>query len=271
MSSRNRFEGKVALLSGSASSLKGARMGFGGSTAWKMLEEGGKVVLTDIQDDLGNAAAKQMRGEGYDAIYSHLNVVDEANWSDVVGQTVERFGRIDILVNLAGAQDRGTLYEVDVEEWRRVMEISTTGILLGTRAVIPAMKEVGGGAIVNLSSMAGKFAGEYGSAYAMSRAGMLHFTRASAIQLAKFGIRANSVLPGLGPHTVHEAHIRGGFGAGMAVEERVPLGRWGEPEEVADAICFLASDEASYITGSELLIDGGVTAGFKGNTMPERD
>ena len=170
-------------------------MGFGGSTAWKMLEEGGKVVITDIQDDLGNAAAEQMRSEGYDAIYSHLDVVDEANWADVVARTIDEFGRIDILVNLAGAQDRGTLYQVDVEEWRRVMEISTTGILLGTRAVIPAMKEVGGGAIVNLSSMAGKFAGEYGSAYAMSRAGMLHFTRASAIQLAKFGIRANSVLP----------------------------------------------------------------------------
>ena len=270
MSSRNRFEGKVALLSGSASSLKGARMGFGGCTAWKILEEGGKVVITDIQDDLGNAAAEQMRSEGYDAIYSHLNVVDEANWGDIVSQTVERFGRIDILVNLAGAQDRGTLYEVDVEEWRRVMEISTTGILLGTRAVIPAMKEVGGGAIVNLSSMAGKFAGEYGSAYAMSRAGMLHFTRASAIQLAKFGIRANSVLPGW-VHTPFTKHIYTEDSEREWRSERVPLGRWGEPEEVADAICFLASDEASYITGSELLVDGGVTAGFKGNTMPERD
>ena len=110
-----------------------------------------------------------------------------------------------------------------------MMEISTTGILLGTRAVIPAMKEVGGGAIVNLSSMAGKFAGEYGSAYAMSRAGMLHFTRASAIQLAKFGIRANSVLPGLGAHAVHEAHLHRGFRARVAVGEGTvgALGRTG--------------------------------------------
>ena len=270
MNARNRFEGKVALLTGSASSLRGARMGFGGCAAWKMLEEGGKVVISDIQDDKGNASAEQMCSEGYDAIYAHLDVLDESNWTDVVSQTLGAFGRLDILVNLAGAQDRGTLYEVDVEHWQRVMEISTTGILLGTRAVIPAMREAGGGAIVNMSSMAGKFAGEYGSAYAASRASMLHFTRASAIQLAKFGIRANAVLPGWVhtpfTETIYEVESERDWRS-----ERVPLGRWGEPEEIADAICFLASDEASYITGSELLVDGGVTAGFKGNTIPSGD
>ncbi len=270
MSNRQRFEGKVALLSGSASSLKGARMGFGGCAAWKMLEEGGKVVISDIQDDKGEASAEQMRAEGHDAVYMRLDVLDEGNWSEVVAKTVEAFGRLDILVNLAGAQDRGTLYEVDVKQWQRVMEISTTGILLGTRAVISAMQESGGGAIVNMSSMAGKFAGEYGSAYAMSRAGMLHFTRASAIQLAKFNIRCNSVLPGW-VHTPFTEHIYEVDSERDWRSERVPLGRWGEPEEIANGICFLASDEASYITGSELLIDGGVTAGFKGNTMPERE
>ena len=267
MNTRNRFEGKVALLTGSASSLRGQRMGFGGCTAWKMLEEGAKVVITDIQDDKGGAAAEQMRADGFDALYLHHDVVDESNWSRVVAQTLDAFGRLDILVNLAGMQDRGTLYEVDVDEWKRVMDISTTGILLGTRAVIPAMQDAGGGAIVNLSSMAGKFAGEYGSAYAMSRAGMLHFTRASAIQLAKFGIRANVVLPGW-VHTPFTEHIYEVDSERDWRSERVPLGRWGEPEEVANAVCFLASDEASYITGSELLVDGGVTAGFKGNTMP---
>ena len=270
MSARNRFEGKVALLTGSASSLKGERMGFGGCTAWKMLEEGGKVVISDIQGELGEASAEQMRGEGYDAIYARLDVVDEASWSEVVDRTVSEFGRLDILVNLAGMQDTGTLYEVDVDQWRRVMEVSTTGILLGTRAVIPAMKDAGGGAIVNMSSMAGKFAGEYGSAYAMSRAGMLHFTRASAIQLAKFGIRCNSVLPGWA-YTPFTRHIYAVDSERDWRSERVPLGRWGEPEEIANGVCFLASDEASYITGSELLIDGGVTAGFKGNTMPDRE
>ena len=268
MSARNRFEGKVALLSGSASSMRGQRMGFGGCTAWKILEEGGKVVITDIQDELGEASAEQMRSEGYEAIYARLDVVDESSWGEVVERTLKEFGRLDILVNLAGMQDRGTLYDVDVDEWKRVMEISTTGILLGTRAVIPAMTDAGGGVIVNLSSMAGKFAGEYGSAYAMSRAGMLHFTRASSIQLAKFGIRCNSVLPGW-VHTPFTEHIYAVDSERDWRSERVPLGRWGEPEEIANAVCFLASEEASYITGSELLVDGGVTAGFKGNTMPE--
>ncbi len=268
MSTRNRFEGKVALLTGSASSLRGERMGFGGCAAWKMLEEGGTVVITDIQDEKGEASAEQMRSEGHDATYMHLDVLDEANWSEVLDKALLACGRLDILVNLAGAQDRGTLYEVDVEQWQRVMAISTTGILLGTRAVIPAMQDAGGGAIVNMSSMAGKFAGEYGSAYAASRASMLHFTRASAIQLAKFGIRANTVLPGWVhtpfTETIYEVESERDWRS-----ERVPLGRWGEPEEVADAICFLASEEASYVTGSELLVDGGVTAGFKGNTIPD--
>ena len=268
MSARNRFEGKIALLTGSASALKGERMGFGGCAAWKMLEEGAKVMITDIQDEVGEASAEQMRFEGYDAMYAHLDVVDEANWGEVVDKTVKEFGRLDILVNLAGMQDGGTLYEVDVERWKRVMDISTTGILLGTRAVIPPMREAGGGAIVNMSSMAGKFAGEYGSAYAMSRAGMLHFTRASAIQLAKFGIRTNSVLPGW-VHTPFTRHIYAEESDREWRSERVPLGRWGEPEEIANGICFLASDEASYVTGAELLMDGGVTAGFVGNTIPE--
>ena len=270
MKDRNRFEGKVALLTGSGAALRGERMGFGGCAAWRMLEEGGKVVITDIQDARGESAVGQMRDAGFDAIYRRLDVVDESQWSDVVSDALDAFGRLDILVNLAGMQDRGTLYEVDVDEWRRVMEISTTGILLGTRAVIPAMTESGGGSIVNMSSMAGKFAGEYGSAYAMSRAGMLHFTRASAIQLAKFGIRCNSVLPGW-VHTPFTEHIYAVDSERGWRSERVPLGRWGEPEEVANGICFLASDEASYVTGSELLIDGGVTAGFKGNTMPDGD
>ena len=270
MNARNRFEGKVALLTGSASSLQGERMGFGGCAAWKMLEEGARVVITDIQDEKGSAAAEQMRSQGHDAIYARLDVLDEANWEDVVDRALVAFGRLDILVNLAGAQDSGTLYEVDVEQWRRVMDISTTGILLGTRAVIPAMEKAGGGAIINMSSMAAKFAGEYGSAYAMSRAGILHFTRASAIQLAKFGIRSNAILPGW-IHTPFTQHIYKAESERQWRSERVPLGRWGEPEEVANGICFLASDEASYITGSELLIDGGVTAGFKGNTIPDAE
>ncbi len=270
MPRENRFEGKVALLTGSASANRHRQMGFGGCTAWTILEEGGKVVISDVQDEIGLDAVESMRTAGFEAEYCHLDVTDEEQWSTAVRRTLDVFGRLDILVNIAGLSDRDTLYDVDVDEWRRVMEISTTGIFLGTRAVISAMRETGGGSIVNLSSMAGKFAGEYGSAYAMSRAGMLHFTRASAIQLAKFGIRCNSVLPGW----VHTPFTNNIFRVDSEREwrsERVPLGRWGKPHEIATGICFLASDEASYVTGAELLIDGGVTAGFKGNTTPPND
>lgn len=270
MSRNRRFEGKVALLTGSAAANPDAQMGFGGCTVWQILREGGKVVITDLRDDIGETSAASMRKSGYDAIYCHLDVTVEQHWENVVEQVIDTFGRLDILVNIAGLSDRSALYDVDVDEWKRVMDISTTGIFLGSRAVVPSMRDSGGGAIVNLSSMAGKFAGEYGSAYAFSRAGMLHFTRASAIQLAKFGIRVNSVLPGW----VHTPFTNNIYRVETEREwraERVPLGRWGKPEEIANGICFLASDEASYITGAELLIDGGVTAGFKGNTTPPND
>ncbi len=265
-----RFEGKTALLTGAAAARLDRQMGFGGCTAWQMLREGGKVMLTDVNDEAGESAAAMMRDEGYEAAYCHLDVTAEDDWSAAVEKTVATLGGLDILVNIAGLSDRETLYQVDVTEWKRVMEISAMGVFLGARAAVPAMRERGGGSIVNLSSMAGKFAGEYGSAYAFSRAGMLHFTRASAIQLAKFGIRVNSVLPGW----VHTPFTNNIYQVDSEREwriERVPMGRWGKPQEIAHGICFLASDEASYVTGSELLIDGGVTAGFKGNTTPPND
>lgn len=270
MAFRNRFDGKTALLTGSAAALRGEQMGFGGCTAWQILEEGGKVAITDVRDDLGNAAAEQMRRERYEALYCHLDVTDEDQWRHAVDRTIAELDGVDVLVNIAGILDRENLYDVDVTEWKRVMDVSATGVFLGTRAVLPSMRARGNGAIVNLSSMAGKFAGEYGSAYAFSRAGMTHFTRASAIQLAKFGIRVNSVSPGW-IHTPFTDSIYRVDSEREWRAERVPLGRWGSPQEVANGICFLASDEASYITGAEILIDGGVTAGVKGNTATSVD
>ena len=192
-------------------------MGFGGCTAWQMLEEGARVVITDIQDDRGEASAAEMRDAGYEAIYSRLDVTDESQWSEVVAQTVGAFGRLDILVNLAGAQDRGTLYDVDVDEWRKVMEISTTGLLLGTRAVIPAMTEGGGGAIVNLSSMAGKFAGRVwiGLRDVARRDAALHSGISDSIgevwDTSELGVAR------LGSHAIHGAHLRGCFGTRLAI------------------------------------------------------
>lgn len=258
----NRFEGKVALLTGSAASTKGELMGFGGATAWRFLEEGGRgVVITDVQDDAGERAAQQLRDAGHDAIFMHLDVTEEEQWSTVVEATLEHFGRLDILVNIAGILDPQSILDIEPAAWKKTMEISTVGIFLGTRAVARPMEQSGGGAIINLASMAAKQgSAAYGSAYSFSRGGMVNFSQSSALQLAGMGIRVNTILPGW-VHTPFTDYLYTDPVQNKFRTDRVPLGRWGEPEDIAGGILFLASDDAAYMTGAELLMDGGVCAG----------
>ena len=256
-----RFQDKVAVLTGAAAAVRGEQTGFGGETAWRYLDEGGKVVITDIQDEKGERAAEQMRQAGYEAAYMHLDVTDESEWESVIDAALSRFGRVDALVNIAGTIEHAAIKDTPVDAWQRVMDISMRGVFLGTRSVVEPMRASGGGSIVSVSSMVGKWAMHYGAAYAASRAGMLNFTRAAALQLGPLGIRANSVLPGWTrtPFTEpvylddEERRVR---------EAKIPLGRWARPEEIASVILFLLSDDASYVTGAELLVDGGVTSGF---------
>ncbi|MCP5153612.1 MAG: SDR family oxidoreductase [Ectothiorhodospiraceae bacterium] len=258
----HRFAGRVLLLTGAAASRRDRQMGFAGATAWRFLAEGGAgVVLTDVADEPGEASAEQMRDAGHAALYHHLDVTDERQWSAVVGATLERFGRLDYLVNIAGIIDREGLLDVSPDHWRHTMEVSTLGVFLGTRAVAEPMSSGGGGAIVYLASMAAhRGAAGYGSAYAFSRSGMLNFARSAALQLADRAIRVNVVSPGWvrTPFTeaLHADPVQRDYRSA-----RVPLARWGEPREIAAGVLFLLSDDASYVTGSELLIDGGVCAG----------
>jgi NAD(P)-dependent dehydrogenase (short-subunit alcohol dehydrogenase family) len=258
----NRFDGKVALLTGSAAASKTELMGFGGATVWRFLEEGGRgVVITDVQDEVGERSAQQLRDAGHDAIYLHLDVTNEDEWASVAEATMKHFGRIDILVNIAGILDPKSILDIETAVWKKTMEISTVGIFLGTRAVAERMKQSGGGAIINLASMAAKQgSGSYGSAYSFSRGGMLNFTMSSALQLASMGIRVNTIMPGW-VHTPFTDYLYTDAEQSKFRTERVPLGRWGEPEDIAAGILFLASDDASYMTGAELLMDGGVSAG----------
>ena len=268
----NRFDGKVALLTGSAAAQKGELMGFGGATVWRFLEEGGRgVVITDVQDEVGERAATQLRDAGHDAIYMHLDVTDEQDWSNVIQITLERFGRLDILVNLAGILDPKSLLVIEPAVWKKTMEISTVGIFLGTRAVAKPMEKSGGGAIINLSSMAAKQgSGVYGTAYSFSRGGMLNFSQSSALQLGGMGIRVNTIMPGW-VHTPFTDYLYRDPEQSKFRTDRVPLGRWGEPEDIAAGILFLASDDASYMTGGELLMDGGVSAGSIRISNPQAD
>ena len=258
----NRFDGQVALLTGSAATNKDELMGFGGATVWRFLEEGGKgVVITDVQDEIGEKSVQQLRDAGHDAIYLHLDVTIEDEWKTVVEATMEHFGRLDILVNIAGILDPKSILDIETSVWKKTMEISTVGIFLGTRAVASSMEKSGGGSIINLASMAAKQgSGSYGSAYSFSRGGMHNFTMSSALQLSQLGIRVNTIMPGW-VHTPFTDYLYSDPEQSKYRTDRVPLRRWGKPDDIAGGILFLASEDASYMTGAELLVDGGVSAG----------
>ncbi len=255
-----RFDGKVAVLTGAASAVDGELMGFSGAVAWRFMREGGKgVVLTDMKDEAGEKSAASLRKAGFDAVYSHLEVTDESQWKAAVEVARKRYGRLDLLVNAAGIIDRRSINDTPVDEWRRVMDVSATGVFLGTKICAGLLGQSGGGAIVNISSMASKMAGAYGAAYATSRSAILQFTKVAAIQYAGQGTRVNAVLPGW-VHTPFTTWAHDDVAQRDARTQRIPLGRWGTPEEIAAVILFLGSDDAAYVTATEILVDGGVIA-----------
>tara|TARA_Y100000780_G_scaffold120292_1_gene108492 strand:+ start:359 stop:1111 length:753 start_codon:yes stop_codon:yes gene_type:complete len=248
-----RLEGKVALISG------GAR-GQGAAEAKLFAGEGAKVVFGDILDDLGKQVEAEIHEVGGEALYIHLDVTNAADWASAVEAAVSRYGRLDVLVNNAGITIRKNVEDTTEEDWDRIMAINAKGVFLGTKQAIPAMRESGGGSIVNISSTAGLVGSPYsGASYAATKGAVRLFTKATAIQYAKEGIRCNSVHPGL-----LETPMTQDMLADAAHREertqRIPLGRVGTAEDVAYGVLYLASDESSFVTGSELVIDGGATA-----------
>ena len=249
-----RLEGKVAIVSGGAS-------GIGEATSRLFAAEGASVVIADINDELGAALESDIRDGGGEAAYLKLDVTDEEQWRAVVAETVTRFGKLDIVVNNAGisAPGRPPTEEQTVEGWDAVMAVNAKGVFLGTKHAIPEMRKAGGGSIVNISSIYGNVGSKGGTAYHASKGACRSFSKAAAIQYAGEQIRVNSVHPGFvdTPMTA-ELHSLPGVH-----EERVaktPLGRMGLPEDIAYGILYLASDESRFVTGSELVIDGGMTA-----------
>ena len=248
-----RLEGKVALISG------GAR-GMGAAEAKLFANEGAKVVFGDVLDDEGKGVEAEIHETGGDALYVHLDVTKEEDWRAAVDAAIGRYGKLDILVNNAGIGGGGRIEETTLEEWERVMDVNAKGVFLGAKAVIPAMRAAGGGSIINISSQLGIVAVETSSAqYIASKGAVRLLTKATAIQYAGDGIRANSVHPGPIVTPMTERSRSNPDQTAFTVA-RIPLGRWGEPEEVAYGVLYLASDESSFVTGSELVIDGGWTA-----------
>jgi NAD(P)-dependent dehydrogenase (short-subunit alcohol dehydrogenase family) len=248
-----RLAGKVALISG------GAR-GQGAAEAQLFTQEGAKVVFGDILDAEGTQVEAAIRAQGGEATYVHLNVTREEDWQQAVQLAEARYGRLDILVNNAAIVIQGTIEATSEDDWDRIMAVNMKGVFLGTKCAIPAMRRAGGGSIINISSGAGIApAPGTSAAYAATKGGVRLFTKATAVQHAKDAIRCNSVHPG----PIDTPMVRGPQTDPARLETligRVPLGRIGTVEDIAYGVLYLASDESSYVTGSELVIDGGRTA-----------
>jgi cyclopentanol dehydrogenase len=249
-----KLDGKVALISG------GAR-GQGAAEARTFAREGAKVVFGDVRDADGKEVEAAIRAAGGDAVYVHLDVTSEADWRGAVHMTVDRHGRLDILINNAGIViPRVPIDERTVEEWDRVMAVNARGVFLGTKHAIPAMRRGGGGSIVNISSVAGIGQSLHQEpAYAASKGAVRIFTKVTASQHAKDGIRCNSVHPG----PVDTEMFHSAFSDPEAMQrrlQRVPMRRMGTVDEIVAAVLFLASDDSSYMSGAELVIDGGALA-----------
>lgn len=221
--------------------------------------EGAKVVIADILEDDGRKLEAEVRQTGGEAMFLRTDVTSEADWQRLVDAAVARFGKLDILVNNAGLSSTSEADPLSTEGWRRIMEVNATGVFLGTKYAIPAMQQAGGGSIVNISSIMGFVGGEAGHpAYHASKGAVRIFTKATAVKYGPLGIRANSVHPGFMP-PMRSARPRDASSLQRLVDW-TPLRRIGKPIEVAYAVLFLASDEASFITGTELVVDGGFIA-----------
>ena len=248
-----RLEGKVAFISG------GSR-GMGAEEAQLFAKEGAKVVIGDVLEDEGQRLAAQIGEAGGEALFVTLDVTSEDQWQAAVAATVARFGKLDILVNNAGISDHGTIETTTAEAWDRLMDINAKGVFLGTKVAIPEMRRAGGGSIINISSQLGIVGVDNSSPqYQASKGAVRLLTKATAIQYAQENIRCNSVHPGPIVTPMTESG-RADPDRNRVTLGRIPLGRYGEAEDVAYGVLFLASDESSYMTGSELVIDGGWTA-----------
>ncbi|SEG70652.1 glucose 1-dehydrogenase [Paenibacillus sp. UNC499MF] len=246
-----RLQDKVVIITGAA-------MGQGETEAKLFAAEGAKVVATDLQEEQLNRVVDEIRGAGGQALGLKHNVASEEDWKRVVEKAVEQFGKVDVLVNNAGISTDSTLDTFTMENWDKVMSINLTGCVIGMKYVVPEMRKAGGGSIVNISSIAGIVALNFTNGYTAAKGALRSLSKASAVELAPDKIRVNSVHPGIiVTPMIQEALDQG---AGHMFETGTPLPRLGKPEDIAYGVLYLASDESSFVTGTELIIDGGWTA-----------
>jgi NAD(P)-dependent dehydrogenase (short-subunit alcohol dehydrogenase family) len=263
------LEGKVALVTGAAG-------GMGRAIARRLAHEGAKVVLTDLRREQVEAVASELATDGVEAIGLAHDVTSETDWNRVVGETVRRFGEVSVLVNNAGSFVMESIEHSSLESWRKMFTVNVESVFLGTRAAMVAMKKNGRdrespNAIVNVSSIGGLIGAAFTTAYSSAKGAVTLLTKCAALECAKLGyaIRVNSLHPGLSDtpmqNVLLDGHVRySGYSsretARIAMVDAYPLGRLGRPTDIADAAAFLASDMSRYMTGAELVVDGGLTA-----------
>jgi NAD(P)-dependent dehydrogenase (short-subunit alcohol dehydrogenase family) len=265
----NRLDGKVALITG-------ASRGIGAATAALMAEAGARVAIADVLDERGRETVRAIESTGGDAMYVHLDVTEEDSWTDAVTAVTGRFGKLDVLVNNAGLFLGKDIESVSLAEWSRLSAVNLTGVFLGTKLALPALREAAaqsphGSVIVNLASTAGIVGSTQDPLYSMTKGGVTLFTKSAALEFARKGyrIRVNSVHPGtidtdMGDQVAAaRARNLGTNDIGAArqqIIERLPIGRMGTADDIAKGIVFLASDDSAFMTGAGLILDGGITA-----------
>ena len=248
-----RVKDKVVIVTGGASN-----PGLGRTTALTLAAEGAKVVITDIDDRGGEDCAKTIRDSGGEAIYLHHDVVKEDEWKMVIQRTLNTFGQLDVLVNNAGIAVLKTLEDLTLDDWNKQISVNLTSVFIGCKYGVEAMRKTGGGSIVNLSSVAGLVGMSTCAAYSASKGGVRLMSKSVAIECGGDNIRCNSVHPGV---IWTNMQSDAGFTRDDPdINSALPLGRMGEPQDVANVVLYLASDESNYVTGAEFTVDAGMTA-----------
>ena len=251
-----RVDGKVVLVAGTASD-----PGLGRTAAAALAREGARLVVTDIDGAGAEDCARQIREAGGEAVAAAQDVTSEADWSRIIAEVLDRFGRLDVLVNNAGIAILKPLEALTLEDWRRQIDVNLTSVFLGCRHAMAALRASGGGSIINLSSVAGLVGIPTTAAYGAAKGGVRMMSKTVALEGAPDGIRCNSIHPGM-IWTNMQARATGAPSPDRVPPEtlRIPLGRIGTPDDIASCIVYLASDESSYVTGAEFTVDAGMTA-----------